>query len=105
MVKIEALGFFCKEERSKKQFRWKNYVCRPENISEKHIVVLDGLEDIINQGGPDTQEFVNALNNGEFRKPALSLVQFFRDILNSAERAELLDEIRKAGSSPGAEGR
>lgn len=103
MAKIEALGQFAEQKPIKKQFEWKNYVRNLGNISERNRVVLDDLENMINQGGQDTQEFLEGLNNGEFRNPALSLVQFFRDVLNSAERAELLDEIRKAGASPGTE--
>ena len=79
------------------RFVWRDYMHHLGDITEGSQKKLDTLEDFINQGGPESREFLHALRAGEYRKPVLSLVQFFRDILEPDERARLLDEIRRSG--------
>ena len=80
-------------ETEPKAFDWRDRFRDTSGIDPKAAQKLDELTDLVNQEGPEG-EFLK--NLGHYRKPALSLVQHFRDILTPEERTELFDALEKA---------
>lgn len=88
--------FLKKSEAEKKGiFNWRQYIKEPEKISPEMASKLDDLNDLINKGGPEVEEFMHDLSS--FSQPVLTMVNFFRDILTPDERKELLRAVRESG--------
>ncbi len=81
-----------------KSFEWRKFARDYEKVPAELAVKLDELTELVNTS-PDGQEFIRALANDQYRKPLLSLVQFFRDILTPEERSELFDAIESVNKT------
>ncbi len=81
-----------------KSFEWRKFARDHEKVPAELAAKLDELSELVNTS-PDGKEFLVALANDQYRKPLLSLVQFFRDVLTSEERAELFDAVEDANKT------
>jgi hypothetical protein len=86
-------GPFSPFETEPKAFDWRGYIRSVGSVPAEVARKLDELADLVNKEGPDG-EFLRHIDN--YRNPALSLVQSFRDILTQEEREELFDALQKA---------
>lgn len=94
---MEGTGSKTLEQKEIKKFDWRDYSLNPETLPQELVEKLDYLADLINQGGKDTEDFLEPLHRGNYSQPLMTLVNFYRDLLNPAERKQLLDAVEKAG--------
>jgi hypothetical protein len=87
------------KESKESPFDWRDYLFQPENMPVDSAAKLNELSRLVNEGGPEAEEFLKTLRGGHYRKALLSLVQVFRDLLTLEERDQLFDAIEKCGPS------
>lgn len=88
-------------ETEPKKFDWRTWAHGVEQLPPDVVEKLDQLEALINEGGPEVQDFLNGLEKGGFRRGTyvIAMIHYFRDILTSEERRRLDAEVRKADPS------
>lgn len=91
----ESIEIGARRESEPARFDWRGRLKRPDEMPPRLAEKLDELEEYANARGEDTQEFWEAMGKGQYRKPLLSLIQYFRELLTKEERSELNEAIEK----------
>ena len=100
-MKESNFGKQFEQREGEERFDWHDYVQKPEEMPPAFAEKLDEMVNLVNGGGIEAEQFISALKNGQYRKPLLSLVQFFRDILEPNEKKELFDAVEKCEPTGG----